>query len=86
MLLVHQEPLFIGPGLQYNCGCQWNVVNINLKNLAPNIPNVCEHTIVVSCLTLTCLLLELKSEGLRIEYLKFDRPSELRNDFQRCLR
>ena len=35
-------------------------------------------------ITLTCLLLELKSEGLRSEYLKFDQPSEL--NFQRCLR
>ena len=42
--------------------------------------------LIVSCLTLTCLLLGLKSEGLRIEYLKFDQPSQLRNDFQRCLR
>ena len=33
-----------------------------------------------------CLLLELKSVGLRIKYLKFDQPSELRHDFQRCLR
>ena len=36
--------------------------------------------------SLRCLLLLLKSERLRIDYLKFDQPSELRNDFQRCLR
>ena len=32
-----------------------------------------------------CLLLKLKSVGLRIKYLKVDQPSELRHDFQRCL-
>ena len=35
MLLSRQEPLFIGPGPQYNCGRQWNV--ISLKNLSPKI-------------------------------------------------
>ena len=39
-----------------------------------------------SYITLTFLLLELKNEGLRSECVKFDQPSELRNDFQRCLR
>ena len=40
------------------------------------------ENLIVSCLTLTCLILELKSEGLKIEYPKFDQPSNSEMTFK----